>query len=156
MIAEPETSYYADADWILGQDYYYRIAAVDDQDNLSEYSEELAVLLTDIDASAGAELPTITTIDANYPNPFNSSTTIVYTVANLGPIPAEIKIEIYDILGRKVRTLLNERREVGKYRVTWNGKNDSGTDLPSGIYFAKIGQWGVDFLSRPVKLVLAK
>jgi len=94
---------------------------------------------------------------SNYPNPFNSSTTIIYHVANIGPIPAEIKIDIYDILGRKVRTLINERKEVGEHKITWDGRDDDGVDLPSGVYFARIVQWGMKkHLSSKRKLVLIR
>ena len=156
MIAEPDTSYYADTGWTPGYDYYYKIAAVDNQDNMSDYSEELAVILTDIEGGFGAEMPTITAIKGNYPNPFNSQTTIIYTVANLGPIPAQIDIDIYDILGRKVRLLVDDRKEVGTHRITWDGKDDSGIDLPSGVYFARIIQWDVDYMKRHQKLVLLR
>ncbi len=156
LIAEPDTSYYEDTDLTPGNNYYYRIAAVDNQDNLSDYSEELEVVTTGIEGGWGAEMPTITAIQSNYPNPFNSQTTIIYTVANLGPLPAQINIDIYDIMGRKVRNLVNERRGAGKHRITWDGRNDSGSECPSGVYFARISQWGVDYLDRHQKLVLLR
>jgi hypothetical protein len=156
LIGEPDTSYYVDTDLTPGHNYYYRIAAVDNQDNLSDYSVELEVITTGVEGGWGAEMPTITTIESNYPNPFNSQTTIVYTVANLGPLPARINIDIYDIMGRKVRNLVNERRGAGVHRITWDGRNDSGSDCPSGVYFARISQWGVDYLDRHQKLVLLR
>jgi hypothetical protein len=156
LIAEPDTSYFKDTDLTPGNNYYYRIAALDNQENLSDYSEELEVITTGIDGGWGAEMPTITAIQSNYPNPFNSQTTIVYTVANLGPIPAQINIDIYDIIGRLVRRLVDGRKEVGIYRITWDGRNDSGSDCPSGIYFARILQWNVDYMARHQKLVLMK
>jgi hypothetical protein len=156
LIAEPDTSYYSDIDWIPGNDYYYKIAAVDGQDNLSDYSEELAVITTGAEGGLGAEMPAITVIQSNYPNPFNSQTVIVYSVANLGPIPAQINIDIYDILGRKVRRLVDEKKEVGIHRVIWGGRDDSNIDLPSGVYFARIVQWDVDYMKRHQKLVLLR
>ena len=156
LIAEPETSYYADIDIIPGEGYYYRISAQDNQGNVSGYSEELEVIATGIWNGMGVEPPRITTIEGNYPNPFNSSTTIIYSVANLGPIPAEIKIVIYDITGRRVRLLLDERKEVGDHRITWDGANDNGEACPSGIYFARIVQWDLGFLGRHQKLVLVR
>jgi flagellar hook assembly protein FlgD len=78
------------------------------------------------------------TIESSYPNPFNCSTTIIYAVANLGPILAQINIDIYDIQGREVRTLLDDRKEVGRRSTIWNGKDDLGFEMTSGIYFAKI------------------
>ncbi len=156
LIAEPDTSYYVDADIVPGVSYYYRIAALDNQGNVSDYSDELEVVLTGIWEGAGAELPRITTIQNNYPNPFNSNTTIIYSVANLGPIPAEIRIVIFDIMGREVRTLIDERKNVGLHRVIWDGKSDDRSDCPSGVYFARISQWGLELGSKPKKLVLVR
>ena len=156
LIAEPEISYYIDTDVTNEHNYYYRIASLDNQDNVSDYSEELEVLTTGIWDQPGEALPQITTIKTNYPNPFNTSTTIVYWVANLGPVPAEIKIYIYDITGRKVRTLINDRKEVGEHNIIWDGKDDNGADCSTGVYFSKISQWGLELSGKPKKLVLVK
>ena len=155
LIAEPDTSYYVDNDIISAHNYYYRIASIDNQDNISDYSEELEVITTGIWGS-GTTLPQITSIKTNYPNPFNTSTTIIYSVANLGPIPAEIEINIYDITGRKIRTLVNEKKDIGEYSVIWDGKDDYGNDCSSGIYFAKISQWQLEISGKPRKIMLVK
>jgi len=155
-IAYPDTSCYIDTAVSNGHNYYYKIASIDNQNNVSDYSEELEVITTDIWGQTGATLPQITSIKANYPNPFNISTTIVYFVANLGPIPAEIEINIYDITGRKVRTLINERRDIGEHIVVWDGRDDSGNDCSTGVYFARISQWGLEVSGKPRKLVLIK
>jgi hypothetical protein len=157
IIAEPDTNLIYDTNWDNSNDYYYRIAAYDNQWNMSEISDELVVLISGTDSdNSGVEIPNITSIESNYPNPFNSSTTIAYSVANLGPIPAQINIDIYDIQGRKIRSLLNNRMEVGKHTITWDGRDDSGNELASGIYFARITQWHVDYLSRSQKLILVR
>jgi len=156
QIAEPETSFYIDADVDREHNYYYRIASIDNQDNLSDYSVELEVVTTGIWDQSGATLPQITVIHTNYPNPFNTSTTIIYSVANLGPIPAQIDIEIYDILGRKVRWLANARLDVGAYQATWDGRDDQGEEVQSGVYFARISQWGATIINRPKKIVLLR
>ena len=157
IISEPDTNYFVDFNWDNQHDYYYKIASYDNQGNLSPYSSELAVHLTGInDDNSGVEIPNISAIESSYPNPFNSSTTIVYTVANLGPIPAQINIDIYDIGGRRVRGLLDSREEVGRHSIIWDGLDDSGNALSSGIYFAKITQWHVDYLSNSQKLILVR
>jgi len=156
QIAESETSFYIDTDVDREHSYYYRLASIDNQDNLSDYSAELEVVPTGIWDQPGTTLPKITAIQTNYPNPFNSSTTIIYSVANLGPIPAEIEINIYDITGRKIRTVVNERRDLGEHTIIWNGKDDNGADCSAGIYFAKISQWGLEVSGKPRKLVLIK
>ena len=152
----PEESYFIDFTWNYSHNYFYKIAAVDNQGNTSSYSNELSVYLTGINDNPGVEIPSITEIESNYPNPFNSSTVINYIVANLGPIPAQIHIDIYDIQGRKARTLINDREEVGRHNVIWDGRDDFGNEMTSGIYFARITQWNVDYLGRTQKLVLVK
>ena len=156
IVGEPDSNLVIDFHWDNSHNYYYKIAAYDNQGNLSPYSDELAVNIVGIDDQSGVEIPSISAIESNYPNPFNSSTIIVYTVANLGPIPAQINIDIYDIQGRKVRSLLDNREEVGRHTITWDGKDDKDFDLSSGIYFARIMQWNVDYLSRSQKLLLIR
>lgn len=156
LIAEPDTSCYVDIDVDNEHNYYYRITSIDNQDNISDYSEELEIMTTGIWYNQGPVLPQITSIKTNYPNPFNSSTTVIYSVANLGPMPAEIKITIYDIRGRRIRTLVNERKEEGEHIIIWNGRNDNGANCSSGVYFARISQWGLDIAGKPRKLVLVK
>ena len=70
----------------------------------------------------------------NYPNPFNPTTTISYQVSR----QRDVRIEIYNILGQKVRTLLNDRKEPGAYEAIWNGRNDSGAQVGSGVYLYRM------------------
>ncbi len=67
-----------------------------------------------------------------YPNPFNSSTTIGYTVNGKGP--ARISLKLYDVLGRYIADLADESLMPGDYRLSWNGNNRSGIRVPSGVY----------------------
>jgi hypothetical protein len=69
-----------------------------------------------------------------YPNPFNSATKIVYEVASY----TNIKLAIYDTLGRPVMTLLNEKQSPGRKEVTWNGRDNNGTIVASGVYFIRL------------------
>jgi len=156
LLAEPDTSYLIDIDISGFHNYYYKISATDNQDNTSGYSPELQVFTSGIWGNDNPALPRITSIKTNYPNPFNSATTIVYGVANLGPIPAQIKIAIYDITGRKVRTLVDDKIGVGQHYVVWDGKSDSGEDCPSGVYFARISQWGLELSGQARRLLLVK
>ena len=78
----------------------------------------------------------------NYPNPFNPSTTIKYTIPKVGIGKAGnsevlVNLKIYDVLGREMATLVNERQQAGTYQVTFDASSVSG-DLPSGIYFYKL------------------
>jgi len=71
---------------------------------------------------------------SNHPNPFNPYTTIRYTIGNVG----NVMINVYNVRGQRVRTLLNENREPGHHSVVWNGTDDTGRALSSGIYFYRI------------------
>ena len=70
----------------------------------------------------------------NYPNPFNPSTTIGYDVKEAG----DVSIIIYDMLGREVRTLVNEYMLPNSYNIIWNGINDQGLQSASGVYYYKM------------------
>ena len=156
MIAERDTSYYEDQDIEPGTAYYYRLTSVDNQGNVSDYSDEVGFIPTDVLSSPGDGLPRYTVIESAYPNPFNSDITIVYSASNLGPQPPEIKLQIFDIQGRVVKTLIDERIPMGTYRAIWDGTNERGEQVSSGTYIAKVFQWGMDAGDFPVKITLIK
>ncbi|MFA5498459.1 MAG: FlgD immunoglobulin-like domain containing protein [Candidatus Cloacimonadia bacterium] len=87
---------------------------------------------------SNADTPTIavnkTLLKGNYPNPFNPTTTIEFSVVE----PSDVTIEIYNILGQKVKTLTSSFYNSGDHQLVWNGKDDNGRDLASGIYFSKM------------------
>ena len=70
----------------------------------------------------------------NYPNPFRAATTITYTVER----PAHVELTIYNALGQRVNTVADGVKSRGTYSVRWDGKDDAGTALPSGMYFYTI------------------
>ena len=88
------------------------------------------------------------TLEQNYPNPFNPETLIGYTI----PREAEVRITIYNLLGQKVLTLVEGRRKAGSYRVAWNGKDERGHDVPSGLYIYRL-ESGEITLSKKMLLV---
>jgi len=67
----------------------------------------------------------------NYPNPFNPITTIVYNLDK----ETDVSVQIYDLLGKQITQLINDRQLPGFYKIQWNGKDQYGNLLPSGIYF---------------------
>ncbi|MCD4795292.1 MAG: T9SS type A sorting domain-containing protein [Bacteroidales bacterium] len=69
----------------------------------------------------------------NYPNPFSSKTTFEFYL----PEKNEIEVAVYNITGKKIKTLLNEKKDEGHYSVSWNGNNESGEFAGNGIYFCK-------------------
>lgn len=80
------------------------------------------------------EKPNHFALNHNYPNPFNMETEISYQLA----ADSEIRLAIYNALGQKVRTLAEQFQSVGSYSIRWNGRNDAGLDLTSGIYFYRL------------------
>lgn len=95
------------------------------------------------------ELPAATTFHANYPNPFNPSTVIRYDIAR----PCQVELRIYDTRGVIVKVLYSGRREPGIYEAGWNGKNENGLSVTSGVYFCRLTA-GTITISR--KLVLLR
>jgi plastocyanin len=73
-------------------------------------------------------------ISQNYPNPFNPTTTIRYQL----PDRAEVSLKIFDITGHEVRTLVKETLAAGEHSVTWNGTNDRGIPVSSGVYLYQL------------------
>jgi hypothetical protein len=83
----------------------------------------------------------LTRLFQNYPNPFNSTTLIPFTVngsqlTENGPLPTTLTV--YNILGQKIKTLVDEEIPPGEYEVMWNGKDQKGIEVASGIYFYQI------------------
>jgi hypothetical protein len=79
----------------------------------------------------GVNLSKDFTLEQNYPNPFNSSTMIGFDI----PKTESVTITLYDIIGQKIGTLLYNKMKAGKHAVKWNGRNNKGLTVPSGIYF---------------------
>ncbi len=87
------------------------------------------------------QLPFAFTLGQNYPNPFNSSTIIPYSLKAQGSMlkgSIRTTLIIYNILGKKIKTLVDDKRMPGSYRVQWDGKDDIGKEVTSGIYFYQV------------------
>lgn len=78
--------------------------------------------------------PTEFSLSQNYPNPFNLSTQIKYSL----PLDAEVQIVLYNILGQKVKAFDLGYQTAGYKSITWDGKNENGEDVPSGIYLYRL------------------
>jgi len=81
-----------------------------------------------------AEIPRSFRILQNYPNPFNPLTKIAFDL----PADTRVRLEIFDAKGRRVRILVDETRPAGSYEVVWNGDDNEGRDLPSGVYLYRV------------------
>ena len=79
-------------------------------------------------------IPTAYYLSQNYPNPFNPMTKLDYNL----PLRSKVNISIYNVLGQEIKTLVNEVKEYGYHSVSWNGNDNKGREMSSGVYFARI------------------
>ncbi len=112
---EPQSYSFNDKD-ITNRKYKYRLKQID-FNGTYKYSKEIAINIS---------IPLKFSLSQNYPNPFNPSTNIGFTIPDFG----FVTLKIYDVLGREVKTLVNEVKKPGEYKIKFNGSN-----LPSGVYF---------------------
>jgi len=101
--------------------------------------------------SSGARLPQSFSLHQNYPNPFNPSTTIAYELAFTGGRP--VRLDVYNMLGQRVRTLVDRVQPGGRYTIVWEGRNETGERVASGVYLYRLT---VDGSSSSHKMVLLK
>jgi hypothetical protein len=96
---------------------------------------EVTVSVDDEDTNPNfPSLPRAFSLAQNYPNPFNPSTTISFDLAGTAGTSQPVTLNIHDIRGRKVKTLIDSDLEPGRHSVVWDGRNDSGGNVSSGIY----------------------
>ncbi len=100
----------------------------------SSGSESDLVTIDFVDNDNPVQIPKVTKLNKNYPNPFNPETTISYSVKNAGPV----SINIFNIKGQKIRTLVNEDKVAGNYKVVWKGLDNNNKKVASGIYFYRM------------------
>ena len=115
-----------------GTQYYYRVRAVNTsgESGNSNTTEVIMPVSTDDPNNA----PMVTELIGCYPNPFNPTTTIKFNL----DAPKRVMIQIFDVSGRKVCTLVDEIRNKGAYSVSWNGSDNHGHPVSSGIYLIKM------------------
>ncbi len=94
-------------------------------------------------------IPQDYSLEQNYPNPFNAGTVIRFAQ----PVDGNVKIDVYNILGRKVKTLVDEFRSAGTHQTDWDGRSDDGVQVSTGVYFYRIM---TDSFSSTRKMVLLK
>jgi alpha-tubulin suppressor-like RCC1 family protein len=115
-----------------------------------DHSLAIYMSTTTTDAEDGSSLnPRVALLHQNYPNPFNPRTTISFYV----PLETPVRLVIWDTAGRKVKTLIDGEMRKGNSEVIWDGRNNAGRLVSSGIYFCRL-EAGRDVLTR--KLVLLR
>jgi len=100
----------------------------------SEGSEEASAIINPVNVEDKFDIPVVTRLDGNYPNPFNPATNISFSIKEGG----KVKIEVFNILGQRVATILDEELSSGYHSVVWDGTSDRGQQVGSGIYFSKM------------------
>ena len=102
---------------------------------LIESGDNVAEVAVGVGIEVSVEEPNIMPakfdLHQNYPNPFNPSTNIKFDLAE----NSHVSITIFNLVGQKVSTLVNRSLDSGSYTITWNGLDNNGNQLPSGMYF---------------------
>ena len=101
---------------------------------------ELTSGTTAVESAADGTVPAAFGLDQNYPNPFNPTTQIRYQL----PVASEVTVQILNLRGQVVRTLVHGREAAGVHVVTWDGRDESGSNLASGVYFYRLEARGTD------------
>ena len=101
-----------------------------------------------VETLSGGQPPSGFTLEPNYPNPFNPSTTIGYTLAER----SAITLEVFDSQGRRVKMLLKTEQSAGRYMLRWDGRDDQGRPVASGVYFCLLRAGG-HLTARPMLLL---
>jgi len=127
-LAELIDTVYIDTEVQPGIHYYYRLAAVDYNGNMSPVSQVLDLHTTGINSRG--EIPEVYSLGSNYPNPFNPTTIIPYQI----PENSRVTISVYDLSGRRIKTLVDTRQIPGYYDIAWDGTDNYGSQIATGVY----------------------
>jgi len=124
---------YTDGNLPVADVLYYYLNQID-LDGTTTRSQVIEVLFSPTAVSVQA-LPLVNALNQNYPNPFNPETTIRYDLSD----ESIVNLTIYDMSGQVVRTLVNDQAmSAGQYKSVWDGRNESGQKVASGIYFYRL------------------
>jgi len=127
---------YDDEDVSLNRTYWYVLKEVSGEDDKLVFGPYKVVVKAPFSLSQ------------NSPNPFNPATTIKFTV----PEDGYVNLDVYDVAGRRVRTLVDGHRKADFYRVVWDGTNDRGVSVASGVYFYRL-KAGKNVMSKKMVLL---
>lgn len=109
----------------------------------------IPIIVEPVTANDDHTIPSITRLEANYPNPFNPQTTISFSLRESGPV----RIDVYNLKGQHIRRLVDTKLNAGTHRVVFDGKDSSGRSISSGIYLYRMESEGY---SKTMKMMLMK
>ena len=124
------------------------VEAYDDEYSVTSDSGQFILIRSLLSVNETLDIPKDFVLHHNYPNPFNPTTTIRYDL----PKDSKVQIMIYDIMGRVVRILVNEKQNGGYKSIIWNGPNDFGQEVGMGMYFYRISAGGFVQIKKMVLL----
>jgi len=115
------------------------LAQIDTSQVILSITSNIAVRseVTTVAASAAA-YPVTFRLQQNYPNPFNGSTIIRYDIPDIKEKETKTAIQVFNILGQKVKTLVNAPHDPGPHQIAWDGTNDNGERVATGVYFYRL------------------
>ena len=131
---QPETNHYSFTDVEIQEQttYYYWLMSAE-YDGTTEYYGPTSVKTKGFTGD-NMILPVVTQLNSAYPNPFNPSTTISFDIKD----EVKVRIEIYNVKGQKIKSLINEDIPVGRHRIVWDGLDDNLVRVSSGVYFYRM------------------
>ena len=127
-----------DKNIIVGQTYYYKIIDVGANNAQRQFGPVRVTV----------PLPTNFVLGQNYPNPFNPGTKIFYQISDAG----RVSLSVYNMMGQKVATLVDQHQAPGYYNVEWNGLGNDGNEASTGIYIYRLECAGKVITKRMVKM----
>ncbi|MFZ5519291.1 MAG: redoxin domain-containing protein [Candidatus Zhuqueibacterota bacterium] len=126
-------TFFVDARIDSGHSYCYQVSAIDFSGNESLWSEQGSIV-AEVAALFQHSIPNGFALLQNFPNPFNAGTTFYFQL----PTTCPVVIQVYNSLGQEIVELINEKKPAGYYTIHWDGKDDGGNQVVSGIYLYQI------------------
>jgi len=122
-----------------GQTIYIAFRHHSTQDMFGIVLDDVKVTVVDATSDFDRDIvPAVTALRGNFPNPFNPETTIKFGVRNVEVGSEFVNIEIFNVRGQKVKTLVNEYFSAGEHSVVWDGRDDAGRTVGSGVYLYRM------------------
>ncbi|MBX3008422.1 MAG: fibronectin type III domain-containing protein [Melioribacteraceae bacterium] len=112
------------------KDYFWRVASKTEKGEISSFSAPTAFSTGSVVSVEETVIPNTFELMQNYPNPFNPSTQIKFTT----PVNGFVTLKIYDLLGKEIKTLINSEYSAGSHSIQWNGDDNMGNKVSTGIY----------------------